>query len=362
MNAASAPTTNKAIQAADVSELPDALTLALAGLDPQASVSVQLQALLSLGFGQLPLPGAGATWQRWRALSAVAQHDLSLAKLYEGHTDAIAIIAELCESEHAAWPGMWGVWASESPGGRTTLQTTADGNVCVSGTKLWCSGALTANQALLTAWPAGSDVPQLVAVRLAQPGINIDADHWKAVGMADSMSVKVLFDKVPCTRVGKPGAYLTRPGFWQGGAGVAACWLGGTMRIAAALQASLQQYSPSRGQNNTSGFKFAALGKAYLAICQTSSTLHTAALWIDDHPNSDASRIALMARLSAEQCAKTVMDEVGHALGASPFCLDQKFARAVADLPVFVRQSHAQQDFAALGERVVEKAPQRWAL
>ena len=362
MNTTSAQFDKKTGVATNPHGLQDGLMSALASLDTQAHVPDQLEVLLSLGYGQLPLPGAGATRQRWRALSAVAEYDLSLAKMYEGHTDAVAIIAELCESEHVAWPGTWGVWASESPGGRTTLQTTAAGNMYVSGTKLWCSGALTANQALLTAWPAGSDVPQLVAVRLAQAGISVDTEHWKAVGMADSMSVKVRFDKVPCTRVGKPGAYLTRPGFWQGGAGVAACWLGGAMGIAATLQKSLQQYPPPRGQTNTAGFKFAALGKVYLAISQTASILNLAAEWIDSYPNSDASRVALMARLSAEQCAKIVIQEVGQSLGASPFCLDQKFARAVADLPVFIRQSHAEKDFAALGERAVEKKPELWAL
>ena len=362
MNANSDLVGTRVSAAANADELQNRLVSILAGLDSQADIPVQLAELLSSGYGLLPLPGAGATWQRWRALSAVAQHDLSLAKMYEGHTDATAIIAELCESAHAAWPGAWGVWASESPGGRTTLQGTPDGNFCVSGTKLWCSGALTADQALVTAWPSGSDVPQLVAVRLAQPGISVDAEHWKAVGMAGSMSVKVLFDKVPCTRVGKPGAYLTRPGFWQGGAGVAACWLGGAISIAATLQDSLQQHLPPRGQGNTGCFKFAALGKVYLAIRQTALTLQSAAQWIDNYPNSDASRVALMGRLSAEQCAKTVIHEAGQALGANSFCLDQKFARAAADLPVFIRQSHAEKDFASLGQRVVETKAGLWAL
>ena len=362
MNAVRSQSYRKINAAANTQDLQDGLQSALADLDTQANVPDQLEALLNQGYGQLPLPGAGATRQRWRALSAVAQHDLSLAKMYEGHTDAVAIIAELCESEYVAWPGVWGVWASESPGGRITLQTTALGDTCISGVKFWCSGAITANQALLTAWPADSDVPQLVAVRLGQPGISIDTDHWKAVGMADSMSVKVRFEEVPCIRVGKPGAYLIRPGFLQGGAGIAACWLGGAMGIAATLQKSLQQHTPPYAQSNTGGFKFAALGKVYLAITQASSTLNLAAEWIDNYPNSDASRVALMARLSSEQCAKIVIHEVGQALGASPFCLDQKFARAVADLPVFIRQSHAEKDFAALGERVVEKMPELWAL
>ena len=56
-----------------------------------------------------------------------------------------------------------------------------------------------------------------------------------------------------------------------------------------------------------------------------------------------------------------MLDEAGRALGAGAFCRDAKFARAAADLPVFIRQSHAEHDFAALGERTAE-ALQPWAL
>lgn len=326
---------------------------ALASFDPHMAASRQLASLVESGLGDLPLPGCGETWQRWRALAAVGQHDLSLAKHFEGHTDALAIIAEIGVGEQKDWPGTWGVWASESPGGRTHLHTLADGSVCISGTKLWCSGALTASQALLTAWPAHADVPHLVAVRLGQAGIGVDTAQWKAVGMTNSMSVKVTFDNVACTRVGQPGAYLTRPGFWQGGAGVAACWLGGAIGIANALHASLQSIRSAQAHGSPPVFKLAALGKVYLAISHTTALLQSAAAWIDKHPAADASRVALAARLSAEQCAKTVIHEVGQAMGASPFCLDEKFARATADLPVFIRQSHAEKDFAALGERLV---------
>ncbi|RYF45730.1 MAG: acyl-CoA dehydrogenase, partial [Comamonadaceae bacterium] len=55
-------------------------------------------------------------------------------------------------------------------------------------------------------------------------------------------------------------------------------------------------------------------------------------------------------RAAAEQCATTVLDHAGRALGASPLCREPAFARLFADLPVFIRQSHAERDLAALGE------------
>ena len=42
----------------------------------------------------LPLPGKGNTAERHRRLFKIGREDLSLAKLAEGHWDALAILAE----------------------------------------------------------------------------------------------------------------------------------------------------------------------------------------------------------------------------------------------------------------------------
>ncbi|MDO9358103.1 MAG: acyl-CoA dehydrogenase family protein [Polaromonas sp.] len=317
-----------------------------------------LSLLRQAGLDHLPLPGEGQTIARWRALAAVAQFDLSLAKLYEGHTDALAILEEIDQDGMAVPGGAWCVWAAESPGGRTCIERVADGEVRLTGAKHWCSGALTGDHALLTAWEEGVQAPQLVAIDLRQPGIQIDDTAWKAVGMAASMSVNVTFKGATGRLVGRPGEYLSRPGFWHGGAGIAACWYGGATGIASSLKAALLGTRPGEA----SAFRLAALGRVELALEETAALLRQAAQWMDANPLLDASSVALSVRLSAEQCARRVIDEVGKALGAVPFCLDAKFAQAVADLPVFIRQSHADRDFAALGERALQREAQAWTL
>lgn len=316
-----------------------------------------LSLLLKNRLDQLPLPGAGQTLERWRALAAVAQFDLSLTKLYEGHTDALAILAEIdAPGAHIA-QGAWCVWAAEAPGGRTRIHPAGGACVRLSGAKHWCSGAMTGDHALLTAWDDDGTGPYSVAMELDQPGWAMDASQWNAVGMASSMSVNVTFDGAKGRCVARPGQYLSRPGFWHGGAGLAACWYGGAVGIALVLRASLLGKT-----NDGAGYKLASLGKVELALEESAATLRQAAAWIDAHPTLDASRLALTTRLSAEKCAKLVIEEAGKALGAMPFCLNEKFARAVADLPVFIRQSHADRDFAALGERSLERPGTAWTL
>lgn len=70
---------------------------------PGLAVPLQMQVLLLAGFAD-----QGATLQRWQMLGEVAAAYLSLAKLFEGHTDALAILHELGADTNAA-DGLWAV-------------------------------------------------------------------------------------------------------------------------------------------------------------------------------------------------------------------------------------------------------------
>ena len=351
------------------------LRLFLSSLDAAQTPALQLEHLLAEGWDRLPMPGSGRTLQRWQALANVAAHDLSLAKLYEGHTDALAILSELqtvgpghaasaITAEHLFAPSgvaagqerppVWGVWAAEAPGSRVSIKIEPGapyGTVRLLGRKAWCSGAQSGSHGLLTAWWTDDQTgPQLVAVPLAQAGVEVCGDDWQAVGMGGSASVQVSFDGAIGRCVGEVGAYLSRPGFWQGGAGIAACWYGGSMGIAGALHRSLADTSPVKRDR----FRLAAAGRVDVTLRATAALLRESASWIDSHPREDARPVALRARLAAVSCAESVLHEVGDALGATPFCRNRHFAQAAADLPVFIRQSHGQTDYLALGEFLVD--------
>jgi hypothetical protein len=312
----------------------------------------RMHALIREGSDQLPLPGLGDTAARWRALSRVASEDLSLAKLFEGHTDALAVLAELAP-DRCAHAGIWGVWAAESSHASVSICTRDGLAVSLVGSKFWCSGAALCDHALVTCWE-GNAGPYLAAVDLSAPGVRIGTDGWNAVGMADTRSVCVHFDHVAATLVGARGAYLHRPGFWHGAAGIAACWYGGAMALAEELVAHLGPHPDA--------IRLAHLGAVDRALGDASGSLREVATWIDDHPHDDARRVVLRVRSSVEAAALSVLDHAGRALGASAFCLNRRFARAAADLPVYLRQSHAEQDLAALGRLAFEGGSVDWAL
>ena len=96
----------------------------------------------------LPKPGSGGTPTRFGALADWAARDLSLARLAEGHVDALAILAEADLEPNSG--ATYGVWAARPRAGGATAYLAADG-WHVSGVKPFCSGGTRIDRALVTA-------------------------------------------------------------------------------------------------------------------------------------------------------------------------------------------------------------------
>jgi hypothetical protein len=316
-----------------------------------------LRALLDADCDKLPYPGAGDTLARWQALATVAACDLVAGKLFESHTDALAIWHELDPAGQPDISGLWGVWCAEPPQQRVLLSGTRHGSnsVRIHGTKPWCSGAAYVSHALVSAWDE-LERPQLVSVSMKQTGVSVTRSGWHALGMSRTDSVDVLFEGAEARLLGAPGSYVRRAGFQHGGAGVAACWFGGAHAVAqhvlqAARKRPLDQHL------------LAHLGAIDIAIAQSRALLREAAADIDAHPQNACETSIRRARLAAEACAETLLLRAPRAMGAGPLCKDKRLAQMLADLPVFIRQSHAERDLAQHGLSLSqEKCFNSWTL
>ncbi|HEY1920625.1 MAG TPA: acyl-CoA dehydrogenase [Streptosporangiaceae bacterium] len=290
----------------------------------------------------LPLPGSGRTAARWAAFAALAEEDLSLARLSEGHADAVAILAEL--GGPAPEPGSrWGVWAAHPPGPGLDAKNTADG-WRLRGTKQYCSGAWSCTHALVTA--AAPDGMRLFAV--ATEPLTPVPGSWPATGMAGSDTLDIDFPDVAARPVGPPGGYTNRPGFAHGGVGVAACWYGGARAVGRTLLAAA-------AGRDVGPHALAHLGGVDIALRAARAALDEAADDIDADPEDlkeGGPLRAMRVRALVEAVASEVVRRVGRALGAGPLGHDAAHSRRVADLTVYLRQHHAERDLAALGEAV----------
>jgi hypothetical protein len=331
---------------------PEMIAACLSDCGESVTPSAMLGRLAARGLDRIPYPGCGGTLLRWQMLAAVSAHDLALAKLYEGHTDALAILAEL-QPDAPSQDGLWGVWCAEAPNAQAVIEGSpaAGAVVRLDGSKAWCSGAGTVSHALVSVRD-GSQRPWLVAVDMRQAGVRIREGSWQAVGMADTGTAEVAFAGAQASCVGDSGAYLQRPGFWHGGAGIGACWYGAAAELARIMQAA---------NGEPDAHRLAHLGAVDCALSAVRALLRASAMDIDTDPAANAMAPALRVRLAVEAAAGKVMQHAGEALGARPFCMDRHFARLMADLPVFLRQSHARRDEAALGG-LAHRQQQGWRL
>jgi alkylation response protein AidB-like acyl-CoA dehydrogenase len=200
--------------------------------------------------------------------------------------------------------------------------------------------------ALVTA--SAGERPLLFLVPLDRLGVTPIEGVWQAVGMADSGTDDVRFSDVEldaCSLVGAPNFYLQRRGFWLGAIGVAAVWLGGAEGIARALETTTRQSSPHR---------LAHLGAVWSRLTWLERGLVDLADQVD-RGSLDSRELELRARscrIEIEAGATDVLGHTGRATGAEPLGHDRSHARLAADLPVYLRQSHAESDMEALGRLI----------
>jgi hypothetical protein len=320
------------------------------GTDDPAAAASAVQALVAAGAFDLPLPGSGRSRERLRVLSRLGELDLTVGRLGEAHADAIAISAEL----GAVAPGraeVWGVWAAEPPTARVTATAPPGSGALwrLDGRKAWCSGAGICTHALVTAH--AEDGPRLFAVDLGSSGVTAVDDPWPVTPLRGSDTRSVDFTAAAAVPVGGPGQYVGRPGFWHGAVSVAAVWYGGAVGVARAVQ-------HAHDRRALDDVALMHLGGLDAVLAGARAALDAAATAFDTDPSDHSGRVAAVARRTravVEAAASETIERVGRALGAVPLALDGAHARRVADLQLYLRQSHADRDLVALGRLVAEQ-------
>lgn len=316
--------------------------------DRPAVAGAILRSLVQESMLDLALPGAGQTRGRYEALAALGEMDLTVGRLAEAHVDAIAILAELDSALIERTPdSVWAVWASES-GSQGVRAVNTGGRWRLHGRKAWCSGAGVSSYALVTA--GAEDGPRLFAVDLRQRNVQPVDDPWPTPALSGTDTRSVDFHEAEATSIGGPGAYVDRPGFWHGAVGVAAVWYGGAVGVARTLVRAADR-KPLTELN------LAHLGAIGSALAGAHATLGSAADSFDAQPLDRSGTVVITARATravVESAVGEVVDRVGRALGAAPLALNREHSRRVADLQLYVRQSHADRDLADLGRHIAE--------
>lgn len=287
----------------------------------------------------LPQPGQGQTLQRWQCLAAVAAHDLSVCKLAEAHWDGLAILQDLQRMDCHADSKRWAVWAADNPKAPLHL-LQRNGEMYLQGSKSWCSGADVVTHALLTCTDENAD-SYFCLLDLHAPGITQDHSQWQPLGMRNVRTAQLHFTQTPVQVLGPRSIYLERPGFWHGGAGIAACWYGAACAIAQKLRKQLVASNPHAA---------AHLGAMFAQLRAVRAMFYHLASCIDEAPGQSWTEEILALRSMMRNVATFVIEHSARAMGPGPLCTDADHAQRCADLAVWVTQQHAERDDEGLGK------------
>ena len=129
--------------------------------------------------------------------------------------------------------------------------------------------------------------------------------------------------------VGRENFYLERPGFLLGGLGPAAVWAGGEQLVVDLVATSLRRFEPSTHQARR-------LGAMSLAAWQSVEVVRRVADRLDQGA-AGATEVG-RARATVARTVDQVVDDAGRVVGPGGLTGDAGVARAVADLPLYVRQ------------------------
>lgn len=333
--------------------------------------SESLDALAAAGALALTVPGEAGPREAWATVRAVAGIDGSVARILDGHLNAVERIALLApeplRTEHlsAVQRGelRLGVWGADPAPGEGEPARLDPGGETVSGTKVFCSGAggLDGALALVRGPEPESGPPLLVYVDL-EGGVEVDRGWYRAAGMRASESHRVTFDGTHVhALLGEPGALGAEPWFGLDALRTAACWAG--------LIDAVREEALSGLRERPADDQLAALAAGRLvAIAGTVDAWFERAAGQVERAEREASAgdpergeraptrdLSIALRAAVAEAGRATVAQALAALGSRPLAAGGRLDRARRDLEVFLNQHRLDPLLARLGRGALDE-------
>ncbi len=297
----------------------------------------------------------------WDLLRRVAAADASVARILDGHLNAVerlevAADPEVRERELllvATGERLLGVWGADPGSGEgdpARLREAGSGLV-LRGAKTFCSGAGGVDAAMVMVGRDDGEPPSLVLLDCGAE-VEVDRDWYRAAGLRSSESHRVVFNDAPVTAVlGDPGELARDPWFSRDAMRTAATWAG---MVDAAATAALDELAERRAEEPLAQL---AAGRIEAAAGTVDAWLDRAAAVAD--ASNDPERLHLpppgggkcrqslagspratgiAMRAEIDRAAKAILAEAAAACGSHPFVTGGRLDRARRDLETFLLQ------------------------
>lgn len=274
-------------------------------------------------------------------LRSLGYANLSLARLFEGHFNALLLIArygtrrQFAQAyDDAAEGKFFAIWNAEA-GNPLKIEEHSESAV-LTGAKCFCSGAGFVERALVTATDASAQ-KIMVLVELERDE-RCDLASWKPLGMRASASGEVDFSGIGTSRqslIGKPGDYFRQPDFSAGAWRFLAAQLGAIDALVECLRDDLVTAGRQHDPHQKARF-------AQALICVESAGLwaKSAAMKAENDTLCVDQRTSYvgLARHAVERAALDVIELVQKSIGLNCLLQPHPAERIMRDLATYLRQ------------------------
>ncbi len=308
----------------------------------------------------------------WQMTRAIAKADLSFARCWEGHNNALMLIDRLANSaQKKRWLGevvekgaRWAAWSGEPQSKLpqqkysigTRIEKRADGYV-INGNKVFATSAPGANWAILLVSLAGPGGARevvdgennllMLACDLSDASISFEGNWWDPIGMRSTVSYKVNFNNTFIHQdncIGKIGEYLTQ--------GMQSCFTPHyAVSFLGALEAAYDcalETVRSQGRQNDPYVQH-HIAKVALNIETLDLWLAHVAYKLDHQDHADARDAANKFRFLAEQLAEDGVKRCIKICGARCLNKPSQLERIYRDLTIYVQHDNDDHILATIG-------------
>jgi alkylation response protein AidB-like acyl-CoA dehydrogenase len=266
--------------------------------------------------------------------------DLSIARLFEGHVNAISLVARYGTREQIDRLAqdiqrgeLTGVWGAEDAVG---LKRNRRGDGWrLEGRKILASGAGFVKRPLITVKSEEGAIMYLLNLAGDE---SVDISSWQPLGMRSTATGTVDFTGIGVTlddQIGSPGDYLQQPFFSGGAWRFCATQIGAIERLVELYQAHL--LARGRGQDP---YQLERLAQCTVAV-------GTALFWVEEAARRFADEsferegvvaFANLTRMVTERAALDVMERIQRGVGLTAFIQPHPAERICRDLSTYLRQ------------------------
>jgi alkylation response protein AidB-like acyl-CoA dehydrogenase len=292
----------------------------------------------ALGGAGLGLRGQEATL--CTILRLLGGADLSLARLFEGHVNAVMIVSRYGTPDQVEAlagsvriGGMSGVWGAEDAIG---LQRTPSGDAWVlQGRKILASGAGAIAHPLITLSTSDGQILYLLDLGKDQQA---EPDSWSPLGMRASASGTIDLSGIVVgirEQIGAAGDYMRQPFFSAGAWRYCAAQLGAMERLLTLYCDHLR----TRGRDGDP-YQLERVARCTAACATTLYWVEEASRRFADESLEPAGVVAYvnLTRMVTEQAALEVLACVQRGVGLAGFLRPSPIERISRDLSTYLRQ------------------------